>query len=41
VRAVTRRDFVTQALADGERHVLVDRAGMGLLLLDAKLGEHV
>jgi hypothetical protein len=41
VRAVTRRDVVSQALAYDERDVLVDRAGMGLFLLDPKLGEHV
>jgi hypothetical protein len=41
MRAVARRDVVSQALAYDERYVLVDRAGMGLLLLDPKLGEHV
>jgi hypothetical protein len=41
MRAVARRDFESQALAYGERDVLVDRAGMGLFLVDPKLGEHV
>jgi hypothetical protein len=41
MRAVARRDVISQALAYGERDVLVDRAGMGLFLVDPKLGEHV
>lgn len=39
--AILVRDGVSEPLFDRDRYIFVNRAGMGLLFLNAQLGQHL